>query len=349
MRLNICSDAVYVRSSFCGPANVRRTALRGIAVNSGYLVRRITGCVSGCRVNSGDIVAGMNAVTAATNTAFNRNAAVTIVGRTNRNGVYLRDTLATRATTVVIGCTDDDIVATTLHRLVAHTVTASSAENDVNPNIEVGGARAVVGAVLSTSYRISNTLHLTSDAVRDATRTPACVNTNIVVSGAVVLPDADVLGGIALRDYFISRTYYVGGNFYTRGDIFYTGDVLSRNRTTTTLYNPFATSRRHDALLVNASYSFFGTNTDAVFSGRTCGVNPVRSKSLTQNDGATVNTRVTFPTAVNTFSAYVNRLRRRPSAATVPFSCLVITSGNITRLLPKQTVASVNLFHSARG
>lgn len=277
MGVNTFGGGIRIDRNFMGRSNVGGTALEGMAVKSSYLVRGINGFVGGCAVNSSYCVSGVSAVRAARNTAFNRKGLIDILGRIKRKGIVLFSSLGDRLTTFVIGRFSSGRLGRGVQLLVGASVRGGTPrEKRVNDGIGVIGAGRVAGYMVGSLYRMGNTSQLDSYALLNSIRNGMCVNAKIVVRGSVVTRNSDIVGDIGVRSYFIKRTYRLDGNFATSTSMFFTGDCVDGNRTYTTFYNPFATSRRGDDLLVNKVFSFCGTNSTAGFDGRTCGVNPVR-------------------------------------------------------------------------
>lgn len=287
MGLKIFRSRFALPNKVGGRSKLQRIALRGMAMKSGYYVRGVRGCVTGCRVKSSTFVRGISVVLMSNHAAFNGKMRITMLGRANKQRMLVGSGLSTRRTCVLTLCHRHP-------RLVGHVGRVASccsggrtsAIKAVKGQIVVLGANSVGGIQVKSYYRVYKAYHLSGNDVGDGTVTPIRVKRKIVYSSFVISSNSRVSSKAVLAHYFVKRTYQLKRGCSTSSSLFFDGYRKRGNRTYTVFTNPCAIARRGSALLVTNVFSFVGTNSNSGRDGRVCGLNPVRRKAVRQNTGA---------------------------------------------------------------
>lgn len=275
------TNNVHGRSKLC------RTALRGMAINSGYYVRGVGGCVTGCVVKSCTFVRGMSVVLMSNQDGFKGNIRMTMLGRANKHRIPVRSHLSTRRTCVLTLCHRHPRLVYQVGTVVSQcTRRGTSSANAVNRRIAVISTKCVGGMQVNSCYGVRKTKQLGGNDLGDGRRTPVRVNCKIMYSSFVVSDNSGIRSKAVLAHYFVDRTYRLKRGCSTSSSLFFDGYRRRGNRTYTVFTKPFAIARRGSALLVTKVFSFVGTNSNSGRDGRVCGLNPVRRKTVRHKTGA---------------------------------------------------------------
>lgn len=285
--LKIFRSSFVLPNKVGGRSNLERIALRGIAINSGYYVRGVRGCVTGCRVKGGAFVRGMSVVLISNLARFNGKMRATMLGRAKNHRILVGSGLSTRRTCVLTLCQRHPRLVDQVGRVASCCSGGrTSTIKAVNGRIVVLGANSVGGIHVKSFYQVYKAYHLCGKDVGDGRSTPIRVKRNIVYSSFVVSSNSRISSKTVLAHYFIKRTYRLKRGCSTSSSLFFDGYRKRGNRTYTVFTKPCAIARRGSALLVTNVFSFVGTNSKSGRDGRVCGLKPVRRKALREKTGA---------------------------------------------------------------
>lgn len=270
-----------------GRSNLQRIALRGMAIKSGYYVRGVRGCVTGCRVKRSAFVRGISVVLMSNISGFNGKMRISILGRAKNHRILVGSGLSTRRTCVLTLCHRHPRLVTQVGRVASFCSGGrTSTMKDVKGRMVVLGANSVGGIHVNSCYHVYNAYHLCGKDVGDGRITPMRVKRKIVYSSFVVSAKSRMSSKTVLDHYFIKRTYGLKRGCSTSSSLFFDGYRKRGKRTYTVFTKPCAIARRGSALLVTNVFSFVGTNSKSGRDGRVCGLKPVRRNALRHNTGA---------------------------------------------------------------